>query len=187
MAADEGTRRKKIRAKDVFEVYFLKHHRCDILTIMEADNEDEHYSVIVNFLTLFEEHVEVAESLLASPVKLLPVLDMGLLRAALKVMDEVKGEKEDLSMKTNIHARITGLPTCPELYRHAVPRTSDVGRLLCVSGTVVRTTAAKMLEYQKDFMCIQCKHVFTVKADHDQYYVMNKPSRCPNPEECYCN
>ncbi|KAK8752353.1 hypothetical protein OTU49_005037 [Cherax quadricarinatus] len=88
-------------------------------------------------------------------------------------------------MKINIHARITGLPTCPELYRHAVPRTCDVGHLLCVSGTVVRTTAGKMLEYQKEFICTKCKHVFNVKADHDQYYHLNKPNRCPNPEACY--
>nr|XP_045624120.1 DNA helicase MCM9-like [Procambarus clarkii] len=185
MAADESVFRKTIRAKDVFEAYFLKHHQDDILKVLAA--EDGHYCVVVNFLTLFEEHVEVAESLLSSPMKLLPVLDIGLFRAASKILDGVGEEKEGLTLKTNIHARLTGLPTCPELYRHAVPRTCDVGRLLCVSGTVVRTTAAKMLEYQKEFICAKCKHVFNVKADHDQYYHMNKPSQCPNPEACYSN
>ncbi|XP_071525523.1 uncharacterized protein [Panulirus ornatus] len=138
-------------------------------------------------ILLLLKHVEVAESLLASPVKLLPVLDTGLHCAASKLLEEVGRDKEGLSIKANIHARITGLPTCPELFRHAVPRTCDVGRLLCVSGTVVRTTAAKMLEYQKEFICTKCRHVFTVKSDHDQYYQLNKPNRCPNPGECYSN
>ncbi|XP_064086889.1 DNA helicase MCM9-like isoform X2 [Macrobrachium nipponense] len=176
--------REKIRAKDVFESYFLKHHEADILSILETEDEFDHYSVIFNFLTLFEDHVEVAEALLASPVKLLPVLDAALVCTVRKVWDGIQNQ-DTLSFKGNVHARITGLPTCPELYRHAIPRTCDVGRLLCVSGTVVRTTAAKMLEYQREFVCTKCKHVFTVKADHDQFYQLNKPSRCPNPDECY--
>ena len=59
---------------------------------------------------------------------------------------------------------VAGLPSCPELYRDSVPRTSDVGRLLCVVGTVVRISASKMLEYKKEFMCTKCKHVFTVEV-----------------------
>lgn len=176
--------RQKIRAKDVFESYFFKHHEADILSILEVEDEFDHYSVIFNFLTLFEEHVEVAEALLASPVKLLPVLDAALVCTVRKVWDGIQN-KDTLSFKGNVHARITGLPTCPELYRHAVPRTCDVGRLLCISGTVVRTTAAKMLEYQREFVCAKCKYVFTVKADHDQFYQLSKPSRCPNPDDCY--
>ncbi|XP_042857902.1 DNA helicase MCM9-like [Penaeus japonicus] len=187
MSGEGNNTRKKIKAKDVFEAYYLKHHRDDLLTILESEDEDEHYPVIVNFLTLFEEHVEVAESLLASPIKLLPVLNAALIAAASRLLCELGSEKGDLTLKTKLHARITGLPTCPELYRHAVPRTSDIGRLLCVAGTVVRTTTAKMLEYQKEFICAKCKHVFTVKADHDQYYQLNKPGRCPNPDSCYSN
>ncbi|XP_068243598.1 DNA helicase MCM9-like [Palaemon carinicauda] len=169
----------------VFQCYFLKYHRADILSILKAEDEFDHYSVVFNFLTLFEEYVEVAEALLASPVKLLPVVDAALVLAVRKLFDGFEKDETIHSFKRNVHARIKGLPTCPELYRHAVPRTSDVGRLLCISGTVVRTTAAKMLEYQKEFVCAKCKYVFTVKADHDQFYQLDKPSRCPNPNGCY--
>ncbi|XP_063846582.1 DNA helicase MCM9-like [Scylla paramamosain] len=181
-----GGGRTKIRARDVFESYFLKHHRQDLTEILEEQQDvEQHYPVFVNFLTMFEEHTEVAESLLTAPAKLLPVLDLALFRAATKLLGELKESCDKLSMKTNLHARITGLPSCPELYRDRMPRTADVGRLLCVVGTVVRRTSAKMLEYQKEFMCAKCKHVFTVVADHDQYYQLNKPGRCPNPTECY--
>ncbi|XP_045125419.1 DNA helicase MCM9-like isoform X2 [Portunus trituberculatus] len=181
-----GGGRTKIRARDVFESFFLKHHREDLMEILEEEQDvEQHYPVFVNFLTMFEEHTEVAESLLTAPAKLLPVLDLSLFRAATKLLGELKESCSKLSMKTNLHARITGLPSCPELYRDRMPRTADVGRLLCVAGTVVRRTSAKMLEYQKEFMCAKCKHVFTVVADHDQYYQLSKPGRCPNPTECY--
>ncbi|KAK4316464.1 hypothetical protein Pmani_012366 [Petrolisthes manimaculis] len=187
MAANDSIIRRKIRAKDVFKEYFLKHHEDDLVAIFEAEEEEEHYPVYVNFLTMFEEQVEVAESLLTSPVKLLPVLDSALVCAARTLLEARGGESYKITLKLHLHARITGVPTCPELYRHAVPRTSDVGRLLCVVGTVVRTTAVKMLEFQKEFMCSKCKHVFTVKGDHDQYYHLSKPGRCPNPDGCYNN
>lgn len=66
-----------------------------------------------SFLTLLEEHTEVAESLLTSPTKLLPVMDLALFRACTKVLDGLKEEGRDasLSLKTNLHARITGEET----------------------------------------------------------------------------
>lgn len=35
-----------------------------------------------------------------------------------------------------IHARVTGLPICPELTRDTVPKSSDIGCFLSVSGAV---------------------------------------------------
>ena len=32
------------------------------------------------------------------------------------------------------------------------------------TGTVIRTTLVKMLEFEKDFMCARCKHVFSVQV-----------------------
>lgn len=59
---------------------------------------------------MFEEHPEVAESLLTSPTKLLPVMDVALFRAYTKLLNELKdtGCDADLTLKTNLHARITG-------------------------------------------------------------------------------
>ena len=36
--------------------------------------------------------------------------------------------------KKHIHARVTGLPVCPELTRDTVPKSSDVGCFLSISG-----------------------------------------------------
>ena len=66
--------------------------------------------------------------------------------------------------KTNIHARICSLPVCPELSRVNLPKTCDVGKFLSITGTVIRTTTIKMLEYERDFMCSQCKNIFSVQV-----------------------
>uniref|UniRef100_A0A3B5L7I4 DNA helicase n=1 Tax=Xiphophorus couchianus TaxID=32473 RepID=A0A3B5L7I4_9TELE len=77
-----------------------------------------------------------------------------------------------------------GLPVCPELTRHTIPRSRDVGHFLSVTGTVIRTSVAKVLEYERNYMCTKCRHVFKVQADFDQFYTFVQPVGCPNPAAC---
>lgn len=77
-----------------------------------------------------------------------------------------------------------GLPVCPELVREHIPKTKDVGHFLSVTGTVIRTSLVKILEFERDYMCNKCKHVFVVKADFEQYYTFCRPSSCPSLESC---
>lgn len=78
----------------------------------------------------------------------------------------------------------SGLPVCPELVREHIPKTKDVGHFLSVTGTVIRTSLVKILEFERDYMCNKCKHVFVVKADFEQYYTFCRPSSCPSLEGC---
>ena len=41
-----------------------------------------------------------------------------------------------------------------------------------------------MLEYEREFMCNACKHVFSVPADFQQYYSVCRPDSCPNTTLC---
>lgn len=77
-----------------------------------------------------------------------------------------------------------GLPVCPELVREHIPKTKDVGHFLSVTGTVIRTSLVKILEFEREYMCNKCKHVFTVKADSERYYTFCRPSSCPSLESC---
>ncbi|KFW68229.1 DNA helicase MCM9, partial [Pygoscelis adeliae] len=79
---------------------------------------------------------------------------------------------------------LTGLPVCPELTREHIPKTRDVGHFLSVTGTVVRTSLVKVLEFERSYICNKCKHVFVVKADFEQYYAFCRPSACLNEEGC---
>ena len=42
---------------------------------------------------------------------------------------------------------------------------------------MIRTTAVKVLEGQREFVCNRCGHSFTVEADFEQYYIIPTPTR----------
>ncbi|XP_075059088.1 DNA helicase MCM9 isoform X2 [Mixophyes fleayi] len=170
----------------VFESYALEHHQKEINQILLESDEDAHYSVVVNAMTLFETNMEIGDYFNAFPNAVLPVFDNALRRAAMSLMQSTS-QNDRIIMKQNLHARITGLPVCPELTREHIPRSRDVGHFLSVTGTVIRTSLVKVLEYEQDFMCNKCKHVLTVKADFEQYYSFSPPIVCTNEEGCNSN
>ncbi|KAM9154414.1 DNA helicase MCM9 isoform 1-T1 [Pangshura tecta] len=167
----------------VFESYVLEHHRNDILHILRERDDEGHYPVIVDALTLFETNMEIGEYFNAFPNEVLPIFDSALRRAAMTALQSAS-QTHDFSIKQNLHARISGLPVCPELTRERIPKTRDVGHFLSITGTVIRTSLVKVLEFERDYICNKCKHVFVVKADFEQYYAFFRPSTCPNEEGC---
>ncbi|XP_062428598.1 DNA helicase MCM9 [Rhea pennata] len=167
----------------VFESYVLEHHKDDILHILKEGDDEAHYPVVVDALTLFETNMEVGEYFNAFPGEVLPVFDGALRRAAVTAL-QAAPEAPRLSVKPNLHARISGLPVCPELTREHIPKTRDVGHFLSVTGTVIRTSLVKVLEFERSYICNKCKHVFVVKADFEQYYAFCRPTACLNEEGC---
>ncbi|NP_001403310.1 DNA helicase MCM9 [Rattus norvegicus] len=167
----------------VFESYVSEYHKNDILLILKERDEDAHYPLVVNAMTLFETNMEIGDYFTVFPNEVLTVFDSALRRSALAVLQSLP-EPEGLSMKQNLHARISGLPVCPELVREHIPKTKDVGHFLSVTGTVIRTSLVKVLEFERDYMCNKCKYVFTVKADFEQYYTFSRPSSCPSSDTC---
>ncbi|XP_042670512.1 DNA helicase MCM9 isoform X1 [Centrocercus urophasianus] len=167
----------------VFESYVLQHHRDDILGILRQGDDEAHYPVLVDALTLFETNMEIGEYFNAFPSQVLPIFDGALRRAAMAVLQAATPSPE-LRMKPNLHARISGLPVCPELTREHIPKTKDVGHFLSVTGTVIRTSLVKVLEFERSYICNKCKHVFVAKADFEQYYAFCRPSACLNEEGC---
>ncbi|XP_001379759.3 DNA helicase MCM9 [Monodelphis domestica] len=167
----------------VFESYVSEFHKNEVLQILKEKDEDTHYPVVVDAMTLFETNMEIGEYFNAFPTEVLPIFDSALRRAALTILQSLP-QPGEFCMKQNLHARISGLPVCPELMRDHIPKTKDVGHFLSVTGTVIRTSLVKVLEYERDYMCNKCKHVFVVKADFEQHYTFCRPSSCPNKEGC---
>ncbi|XP_078504603.1 DNA helicase MCM9 isoform X2 [Lissotriton helveticus] len=170
----------------VFESYIVEHHQKDLLQILKENDEEAHYAVVVNAMTLFETNMEIGEYLNAFPNEVLPIFDNALRRAAMTILQSAS-QSEDMIMKQNLHARIANLLVCPELTREHIPKTNDVGRFLSVTGTVIRTSLVKVLEFERDYMCNKCKHVLTVKADFEQHYTFCSPTSCPSEEGCNSN
>ncbi|GFU32242.1 DNA helicase MCM9 [Nephila pilipes] len=96
-----------------------------------------------------------------------------------------QGDREEKTdSRGTIHVRLTALPNLPEIYRTSLPHCSDTGQFMCISGTVIRRTASKVLEYRKLWKCKKCRHQFTVDAEVEKGYIFEKPIVCPNPEWC---
>ncbi|XP_002747067.4 DNA helicase MCM9 isoform X1 [Callithrix jacchus] len=167
----------------VFESYVSEYHKNDILLILKERDEDAHYPVVVNAMTLFETNMEIGEYFNMFPNEVLTVFDSALRRSAFTILQSLS-QPEGVSMKQNLHTRISGLPVCPELVREHIPKTKDVGHFLSVTGTVIRTSLVKVLEFERDYMCNKCKYGFVVKADFEQYYTFCRPSSCPSLESC---
>uniref|UniRef100_A0A8B9RG44 DNA helicase MCM9 n=1 Tax=Astyanax mexicanus TaxID=7994 RepID=A0A8B9RG44_ASTMX len=167
----------------VFETYVAEHHKSDILQILQEPDEDAHYPLVVNAMSLFEANMEVGEYFNALPSEVLPVFDSALHKAATSI-SQTESLHRGLKPKCNMHVRISGLPVCPELSRDHIPKARDVGHFLSVTGTVIRTSVTKVLEYERDYMCNKCRHVFSVQADFEQFYSFSPPSHCPSEDEC---
>ncbi|XP_038655608.1 DNA helicase MCM9 [Scyliorhinus canicula] len=167
----------------VFESYVVELHKNDIIHILQEPDNGAHHPVIVNALTLFEISMEIGEYLNAFPNELFPIFDNALHRAAMTILQSYP-EPHHLVMKQNLHVRISGLPLCPELTRDRIPKTRDVSHFLSIVGTVIRTGMVKVLEFDHEYMCNKCRHIFTVTADFEQHYTICRPTSCLNPEGC---
>ncbi|KAM9840772.1 DNA helicase MCM9 [Aulostomus maculatus] len=174
----------------MFEIYVTEHHRDDIIQLVADANEETHHPVVINAMTLFEANMEIGDYFNAYPNDVLAVFDKVLHKTAIDLSNSASAShfggqrSETQGMRYTLHTRIAGLPVCPELTRDTIPRSRDVGHFLSVTGTVIRTSVAKVLEYERDYMCAKCRHVFTVQADFDQFYTFFPPAACPHPDGC---
>lgn len=90
---------------------------------------------------------------------------------------------------TRVHARLIHLPPHISNCKPSLSNlnSSDVGKILQLSGTVVRCSKVQMYESQRSYECSSkhkgCGVRFTVRADlHQCNNALVEPSRCPTPQ-----
>ncbi|XP_077443954.1 DNA helicase MCM9 isoform X1 [Stigmatopora argus] len=177
----------EVLISQMFEAYIAEYHHRDILQLIAADSDDSHQPVVINAMTLFEANMEIGDYFNDYPNDVLNIFDKVLEKTAKELAKKATVKHLDglcPRVKNNLHTRITGLPVCPELTRDTIPRSRDVGHFLSVTGTVIRASVAKVLEYERDYMCTKCRHVFVLQADFEQFYSFVSPAVCPNPDGC---
>ena len=136
--------------------------------------------MLCSFVLLLEACPKLCEGILANSCKYFPIYDSALVKAG-KILYESLEEwvRSKLVPKEHIHFRVMGMPMCPEVHRSTIPRNQDFGKFLCIQGTVIRTTQARILEYEREYKCTKCGHEFLAKAEYDQYYMIQVPVQCP--------
>ena len=109
------------------------HHLRDVRHILLQDDTSQHYSITVNTLELFDSNIHVSQCLLSEPNTTLPLFDSALAQAAMTVMQDTDSPN-NMSFKPHLHIRLSNLPVCPELKRNTIPKSSDIGKFLAISG-----------------------------------------------------
>ncbi|KAJ8724379.1 hypothetical protein PYW08_015853 [Mythimna loreyi] len=165
--------------------YVIKFHLEECLNILSERDNLGYFSIKIDFLKLFETYPDVGDKVLCNPVESLPACDKDLIKAQQTILEREEykiaiSKLDYYFLKRNIHARFFGLPVCPELHRTVFPKNVDVGCFLKVTGTVVRVTQSKMLEYQRKYVCMKCKFENCIEAEFESRYILRAPSKCGN-------
>ncbi|KAL4707293.1 hypothetical protein ACJJTC_019831 [Scirpophaga incertulas] len=172
--------------------YILKYHTQDCIQILSEKDNLGYYCLKIDFLKLFESYPDIGDKVLCSPVECLPSCNKDIIKAQEKILEEDDHRALVVSLKysfikRNVQARFYGLPICRELHRIVFPKNIDLGYFLKVTGTVVRVTQAKMLEYKRNYVCMKCKHENIVEAEFEKRYILKSPIKCGNKEiRCKC-
>ena len=120
--------------KTILQTFLSTHHENELLDILLSENEGDHYAVNINALDLFDANMLVSSQLLKTPLKIIPIFDSAAFITQEKVMEKYQISQSTMTLKRNIHVRVSNLPMCPELVREKLPRCDDVGTFLAVTG-----------------------------------------------------
>ena len=131
--AQENLNDEETQCYVVFQSFLDDKYEREMVGILLYEDVDACYSVVVNSLELFDINIDVSQKLVCNPKKLLPIFHQAL-KECLRLIYEEHRLAGSMKLKKNVFVRLCNLPTCPELTRDTIPRSSDIGRLLAFTG-----------------------------------------------------
>ncbi|KAH9299790.1 hypothetical protein KI387_031472, partial [Taxus chinensis] len=174
---------------DAFQQFLIHHRLEDLEAILLADDDTLHYPLKIDFAELLEANPPLAKSLYTQPIKLLPLFDDAS-RLAQGVVLEAHKHNEDMAVKENVHVRLDvngSAMDCPETQPSiGCVRVKDIGKLITIKGTVIRSGAIKMLEGEREYECAKCKHRFKVFPELETGNTVRQPTSCPSQRVNIC-
>jgi len=182
-----------------FLIFLLSSNKClsSILDIVRSGPSKSlamHFSIEINVFELMERDYVLATMLLRYPFTLMLLLEEAIIKAqriVIRNLTSIESSRQMVTVKgerntpTTIHARLVHLPphiNCCKASLSCIDA-GDIGRIVQLSGTVVRTTPVRMVEKSRAYICLakNCGHKFVVYADFEQSNnALNAPTNCPN-------
>ncbi|XP_064983701.1 probable DNA helicase MCM9 [Musa acuminata AAA Group] len=167
-----------------FARFLISHHAPLLRSIVLSPDPNLHYPLLVDFAELLDFDPSLAHLFFSRPSHLLPLFD----EAARRCQDVILENPDDLghtaSKKYHVHVRINvgGSPlespeTFPNIGRI---RVKHRGILLTLKGTVIRSGAIKMIEWEQLYECRRCKHRFKVHPELEAGKSIKPPTSCPS-------
>ncbi|KAL2629347.1 hypothetical protein R1flu_014033 [Riccia fluitans] len=158
--------------------------------ILRAVDESVSYPLVIEAAHFCNSFPHLGYQLYQFPTKLLRFLDESVVNAQEFIKEKHKGN-ERMSVKKTVHVRMSvqgSALDCPELHPNISQiRVKDLGHLLTIQGTVIRSGAVKMLEGERTYKCTKCKNSFQVFTDLEMGNSFPLPSVCSSnkrAEEC---
>uniref|UniRef100_A0A0A9F236 Probable DNA helicase MCM9 n=1 Tax=Arundo donax TaxID=35708 RepID=A0A0A9F236_ARUDO len=179
-------------AAQVSEVagFLCKFYSDDLRCILrDTDPSKLHFPLVIEFAELKDFDPEFADALYSYPRESLRFLDTAAQRAQsdmIKSSNDLK--REDRKRYVHVRVDVSGSPL---EFPEASPsigkvRAKHMGKLITLKGTVVRSGAVKMIEYERYYMCRKCKHRFIRYPDLEAGNRINLPASCPSKSSKGC-
>ncbi|KAL9696500.1 hypothetical protein quinque_016079 [Culex quinquefasciatus] len=177
------------------ERYLTTHYDEEINELLNNPDELLHVSVGVSLTHLARSEPPLYDALMACPMRELVKWDRSLWQAQKSLVEGPNLFLEPgFKLKHNCHVRFTNMPSSSlerdggsKKDRVTYPKLDQMGKLVKVSGTVIRMTQApKFVEFKREYVCKRCKHEFDVEALYQEKYVFTVPWGCPNARETGC-
>ncbi|OAE19975.1 hypothetical protein AXG93_1520s1490 [Marchantia polymorpha subsp. ruderalis] len=170
-------------------LHFLRtFYSVELEEILRAIDESMYYPLPIEASDFYNACPHLGYYLYHSPTKLFRTLDI-VASEAQKVIYDGQKHKKNLSLK-NVHVRVSvqgSALDCPELHPSISQiRVKDLGHLLTIHGTVIRSGAVKMLQGERTYRCTKCKHSFQVFSDLEMGNSFPLPSSCPSQRTDPC-
>ncbi|XP_043284468.1 DNA helicase MCM9-like isoform X2 [Venturia canescens] len=134
--------------------YFLKHHKHEIIEILDAPEQHAQYAIYVNFLDLFEADVDSANKLRHRPREYLPRCDESAIKAQQLIVTA------EQTVKQRVKTRITGVPLNVN--------EGLIGELVSTTGITVRISQPTVLKLIERYKCRKCEYVTVLKLDWER-------------------
>ena len=177
-----------------FVQHLMKSSSCrasldTLLTSQSSTTRD--YSLEINVFGLLQSDPVLGHMLLRFPATLLHLLEKAIVKAQHLILSMpdttledgiVKGDQGD-NVMTRVHARLVHLPPTCCITSLAAVEASDVGKIVQLTGTVVRASPVQMYESARTYQCTGkhgCNRSFVEYADLEQQNnALGKPESCP--------
>ncbi|EDV20411.1 uncharacterized protein TRIADDRAFT_31981, partial [Trichoplax adhaerens] len=169
---------------DLIQSYLTKNLATEIETVLLGEDPRRHYPINIDVFFLANTVQEILPLLLDRPQFLLSTLDEAVKRIQTDIIRHSGNDR--LTIKKNIHSRLhnADYANVKEIYRYSIPQSEDVGRFVSITANVVRAGIAKVLEYEKTFVCSECGLNFKVPVELERNFVIKKPTICPSIDGC---
>jgi len=192
----EGPRRRRRHTRRALPRTARRHppQELEALLLAPYQGAKTHYGLPLSVVALAAASVDLAHLLLTSPAQGLALLDDALPHAQ-DLMLRQHPRSADMCAKPCAHVRVHSLPhaldpgASPLRPRLGAVTPFHLGRLLALSGTVVRAGAVRVYRSAQIYACGSCGGRLRVPLPLDEDGAPPPPGRCPRrrPDGRACN